>query len=279
MTRCSALFVLLFLAVAAPAPERLVEVKVAGPDGAVRALTRAELGRVRLVDERAYLDLAWYAEAQEFARRREAPAKPAVVAYGGRGVYPLSLKAVVRRLDEARIACGVVFADSPPVAAHVVVVVPGGWAPSIRDGMGKARLAELRRNPVLGICAGAYLLCSEVVWEGRRYSYPVARIDGVARGPLPELAPWPRAARVELDAGHEVVYAGGAAFEAKRVRVRARYPDGSAAVVSQGRAVLSGVHCEVGGKRDAVLLRSAGWPVAGDGRLFVELVRELAPGN
>lgn len=265
----------LLIAMAVSAPERLVEVKVVGADGKVRTLGAQELEATQLVDKREYLDSVWYAQTQEFARSRKEPAEPAVVLFGGRGVFPPSLKAAVRRLDEAKIACRVIFSNTFDLPKDAVVVIPGGWAPSIVADLGNEKLRKLESRKVLGICAGAYLMCSTVVWEGQKNPYPSQRVRGVAVGPLTQIAAWPGAAAVRLDTGHQVVYAGGPAFKTKGTKVRARYPDGRAAIVEGDGVILCAVHCEMDARKDADLLRDAGWPAAGNGKLFVQLVRDL----
>lgn len=258
------------------APDRLVEVKVVGADGVERVLSRAEVNASQLVARREYLDTLWYADTQEFARARPSVKKPRVVLFGGRGVFPPSLKAAVRRLDAAKIPCRVIFSNTFEIPKDAVVVLPGGWAPSMIRDIGSERLQEFHTAKVLGICAGAYLLCSEVVWEGKTYPYPVGRADGRAVGPLPNIAPWPNAAALKLDTGHSVIYAGGAVFEVGKAKVRARYPDGGAAIIEMPGAILSGVHCEFNASTDADLLRDAAWPTGGGGgKLFLKFVREL----
>ncbi|MHC4939220.1 MAG: hypothetical protein ACYTHK_09655 [Planctomycetota bacterium] len=265
----------LFLTLATSAPERLVEVKIADADGNVRTLGKAELESRRIVDKRAYLDTVWYAETQEFARGRKVPEKPEVVLFGGRGVFPPSLKAAVRRLDEARIPCKVIFSNTFDLPKGAVVVIPGGWAPSIVADLGNEMLRRLDNHNVLGICAGAYLMCSTVVWGGRSKQYLSERVKGVAIGPLTQIEAWPRAMSVRLDTGDRVVYTGGPSYGTKGTKVRARYPDGRAAIVEVNGVILCSVHCEVNARKDADLLADAAWPAAGDGRLFIRLVRDL----
>ena len=49
----------------------------------------------------------------------------------------------------------------------------------------------------------------------------------------------------------------------------------STAIVEVNGVILCSVHCEVNARKDADLLEDAAWPAAGDGRLFVRLVRDL----
>ncbi|MEM8883891.1 MAG: hypothetical protein AAGD14_07480 [Planctomycetota bacterium] len=270
------ILLLFVVGASAATPFQLLEAKVRD-GGKVRALTAAELATHQLVPTQTYLDALWYASNQEFARKQAAVKKPRVVVFGGRGVFPPSMKAAVRRLQEARIPCRVVFADTFTWPRGAVVVIPGGWAPSIIADLGSENLSLLSdpKQRVLGICAGAYLLSSRVVWEGRSYGYPVGRMDAVATGPLNDIAVWPKGAAVTLDKGEQVVYAGGSAFETKDGKVLRRYPDGRAAIVAGKNCVLTAVHCEMHAERDQDLLRDAAWPAAGDGKLFVELVKSL----
>jgi hypothetical protein len=266
---------LLFVVVALSAPGRLLEARVAGPDGEPVALDRQALANYELVPKREYYDSVWYADTQEFARKRRDSGKPRVVVFGGRGVFPPSLMAVVRRLDEGRIPCRVIFADSEPIPEDAVIVIPGGWAPTILQGLGGRRLEELRTHKTLGICAGAYLLCTRVSRGASLGPYPIDLVKGVRVGPFPQIDLRPDGVRTRLDTGDDVIYSGGAAFDVDAARVRARYPDGRVAIVQTPRAILSAVHCEMNAKRDADLLQAAGWPRAGDGRLFLRLVRDL----
>lgn len=147
------------------------------------------------------------------------------------------------------------------------VVVPGGWAPDAVAALGRegaAGLASFVRGGggYLGVCAGAYLACKTVVWEGEAHTYPLALLDGVATGPVPALAPWPEKVGTTLtwESAHPVVaglakarrvlYFGGPRLTTGRddVVVLGRYPDGGAALVAftagRGRVLLSSAHLE-----------------------------------
>ena len=78
----------------------------------------------------------------------------------------------------------------------------------------------------VGVCAGAYLLCETVEYDGQKYPYPLGLFDGMAKGPVKGLTAYPEwgAAKLTLtDAGKkralndldgaEVAYSGGPCFE------------------------------------------------------------------
>ncbi|MCG8325578.1 MAG: BPL-N domain-containing protein, partial [Thiotrichales bacterium] len=130
-----------------------------------------------------------------------------------------------------------------------------------------------------GICAGGYLPCTNIVWAGARYRYPVRLVDGTASGPVPGLVPYPESQSVKLDTG-PAIYAGGSSFDVKGARVLARYPNGTAAAVAvkhgKGRLVLTGAHVEfTDGKDDDLLAEFAKGHKAGDGKTFKAIWRAL----
>ncbi len=249
-------------------------------------LTRADVSAVHLQGDRAALDAHWVERTLRFAlerARREARADGKVGVYLGRGVFPPSGMAVVRRFDEKKKAPRLLFEEdltTEGLAGLDVVVVPGGWAPSQRDGMGASGRAALtgfvrEGGSYVGICAGAYLACESVIWDGVAYPYPLRLARGVARGPIPGLAPYPRSQVVKLTLergqARSAVYAGGSSFEVEDATVLARYPNGSSAAVAlrcgEGRVLLCGPHVELQEKTDADLLMPADW------------LSTLAPGN
>ncbi len=275
----------------------VISVRVRTADGTIRDVARKELLAVHLDSDREFLDGRSAAANLLWARRRavrlSAGAEPVAV-YCGRGVFAPSAQAVVRRLDEARIPVDLWFdgeVDRDRLARARTLIVPGGWAPSIQKSMGDlAALRDFVRKGgrYLGICAGAYLACATVEWEGERFAYPLQLWSGAAVGPLPELAPWPRAADVALRlAGSPqnavgAVYAGGSRFRTDPAAAWATYPDGTAAAVvvayGKGAVALTGAHLEFAAKRDADLLRWHGWAPGvkgGDGHLFLKLLDKL----
>ena len=195
--------------------------------------------------------------------------------YLGRGVFPPSGLAAVRRLDEADTPPRLLFEDdmtTQGLRGLKRLGMPGGWAPSLLAGLGaegqKALVAFVKGGGrYLGICAGAYLPCRSVVWEGQTWPYPTGLVDGTATGPVPGRAPWPKAEvfDLELEKGrkHRTIYAGGGSFDVKDATVLARYPNGDAAAVEvkrgRGRLLLTGAHVEFDGRKDQDLLAEDGW--------------------
>jgi glutamine amidotransferase-like uncharacterized protein len=261
---------------------RIVEVVVETAEG------RRTVAGDEIDWDRARTDAAWIEANLRFALARERTAKGEAGVYLGRGVFPPSAKAVVRRLDEADLAPKLLFEDrmtAEGLAKLRLLVMPGGWAPTQHESLGASGRVAIRSfveggGSYLGICAGAYLACSTVSWEGRDYPYALGLARGRAVGPVKGLAPWPTTDRVEIRAGERLVaalYAGGCSLAIDGAVVLATYPDGTPAAVEtrlgKGRVLLLGVHPEFA-PGDADIL--AGWADAmrpGDGGWFREIVR------
>ena len=220
-------------------------------------------------DDRELVDLKNLERNLRFALARKGLRVDATIGvYLGRGAFAPSALALVRRLDERRRAPRLLFeADFSDAGLAKLrrVVFPGGWAPSMSAALAPGGLAALRRfvkggGQYAGICAGAYLACAEVEWEGVAYPYGLRLVEGRAIGPLNAIAPWPQSAAVRLDLG-PALYAGGSRFDVAGARVLARYPDRGVAMITarfgKGRVVLTGAHVEFDSKRDKDLL--AGW--------------------
>jgi glutamine amidotransferase-like uncharacterized protein len=261
---------------------RIVEVVVESAEGR-RTLKGEEVDWVR-----APTDAAWIEANLRFALARAAKAEGSAAVYLGRGVFPPSAKALVRRLDEAGRAPRLLFEEqvtAEGLKGLRLLVMPGGWAPSQHESLGVRGRAAMRAfveegGSYVGICAGAYLACSTVAWEGRDYPYDLGLARGRAAGPVKGLAAWPACERVEIAAeGRKIpaLYAGGCSLSIDGAAVLATYPDGTAAAVrapcGKGSIVLIGVHPELrAGDKDLL----AGWAdeaEPGDGSWFVEIVR------
>lgn len=253
-----------------------------------------QLLAVRLSADRTLIDANWIERLLRFAldrARRDVKNDGSIGVYVGRGVSAPSAMAVVRRLDERKHAPRLLF-ESDMTADGLkgldAIVVPGGWAPSELSGMaqaGQAALADFvqKGGGYLGICAGGYVPCFDVVWEGVRYPYPMGLAKGTATGPVPDLVPWPQAQSVQLTlAGRKTMalYAGGASYTIQGATILARYPNRSTAAVEvrhgKGRLVLTGAHVEFDGEKDADLLD--GWATGvqpGDAKLFHALLKRV----
>jgi glutamine amidotransferase-like uncharacterized protein len=237
--------------------------------------------------ERARLDAAWIEANLRFALGRREGAKARTAVFLGRGTFPASAQAVVRRLDEADLAPRLLFEEhltADGLAGVRLLVMPGGWAPTQQEALGQRGRAALRAfveggGRYMGICAGAYLACTTVAWQGREYPYALGLARGRASGPVEGLAPWPAAGRVEIRAGGRAVpavYAGGCALEIDGATVLATYSDGLAAAVEvglgEGRILLLGVHPEFAGGDTDLLAGWADGAGVGDGAWFLALV-------
>lgn len=213
----------------------------------------------------------WLQERQAQRERQPGAGLSAEIGvYADAGAWHPGVRSLVEILEANGVGCRLL--DSRGVRPKQLqklkaLVLPGGWAPSQWAALGTDGLAAIEAyvesgGRCLGVCAGAYLVSREVVWEGTVHPYPLGLFDGRAEGPVTSLAPWPKSSPVAVtltEAGRRwglppateepCLYLGGPRFlGGSGVEVLARYPDGSAAVVSQksgrGEVVLSGVHFE-----------------------------------
>lgn len=253
----------------------------------------------KAADERERIDDAWLLTNLRFAVKRsrsELRADRTIGVYIDEGVFPPSAQAVIRRLDEAKTPPLLLLADDfTPEGLKGLkrIIVPGGWAPSILAGLGDHGQKALVRfveqgGAYLGICAGAYVPCSKVRWEGETIPYPLGLVQGTAAGPVKGRAPWPTAETFDLQLDKKkrsrALYAGGASFEVKDAKVLARYPGGGAAAIEikrrKGRLILTGAHVEFRTDKDADLLGQNNWAAGlkpGDARLFTAWFGRLTP--
>jgi len=229
---------------------------------------------------------------------------PRVGVWTGAGSWPEGRAALIAAVTSAGltpVALGPGPLASEQLTDLAAVVLPGGWAPEALAGIGPSGVEALRAfvrkgGGCLAVCAGAYLVADDVIWEGTRVGYPLDLFPGEAIGPLTRLAPWPGRAGVHLrrvsgphplqDAGElEACYYGGPALRSRaEVVPLLRYPDGRLAAAALscglGRLVVIGPHLEVGATEGdppspaaSTLLRStlrwlagADGPRTGDGR-------------
>ena len=78
----------------------------------------------------------------------------------------------------------------------------------------------------IGMCAGAEFACDELVWQGYTIDYPLDLFQGIAVGPIDEIAVWPNHAMTTLSMDSEdainqyepenedILYWGGTVFNA-----------------------------------------------------------------
>jgi glutamine amidotransferase-like uncharacterized protein len=261
-------------------------------------LARDQVLAVHLSDDRAFVDAAWIERLLRFAldrARRGIKAGGDIGVYVGRGVSAPSAIAIVRTLDARKRAPRLLFetdVTKEGLRGLATLVMPGGWAPSQLAGLGAEGQAQLktfvlRGGRYLGICAGGYLPCTDIVWAGERITYPVRLVDGTASGPVPGRAPWPKseAFKLELAGGRSAraLYAGGSSFTVRGAEVLATYPGGAAAAVrvksGKGYLLLTGAHVEFDERRDVDLLEIGAWAKGvkpGDGKLLEAFLKLLA---
>lgn len=225
-------------------------------------------------------NLRWMLE-----RERHPPAKsPRVGVWADAGVWHEGAKAVVTALEGEGVPCRVLdrsLLTADGLKGLEALVLPGGWAPHQWGAAGEDGLKAIKNyvdggGRCVGVCAGAYLLCETVEYDGQKYPYPLGLFDGTAKGPLKGLTAYPEWGAAKLavtDAGKkrglealdaaEVAYSGGPCFEkGTDVTVLAKYADGSAAVVvkpfGKGEVVLLGGHPELSPKQVGPLPKHAG---------------------
>ncbi len=200
--------------------------------------------------------------------------------YADEGAWPPGVRSIAQALEAEGISVRLLRARdvrNGELGKVDALVVPGGnawvqWQTLEKPGLDAIRGFVRGGKAYVGVCAGAYLATDEVVWEEEGTTdYPLDLFDGVARGALDEIAPWPGVASTRLtltDAGRDrglswpddadFYYQGGPAFSGlDDAEVLASYPGGEPAIVAgtfgRGRVTLTAVHFErpVGGTNDA----------------------------
>lgn len=261
------------------------------------AFQRGQLLSVRFSDDRDRIDAAWIEQLLRFALERErvgAARTGSIGVYVGRGVSAASAMAVVRRLDERKRAPRLLLEGDVTregLAELDTIVVPGGWAPSQLAGLGSAgqsalRAFVMRGGGYLGICAGGYLVCTDVTWAGQHCPYPVRLVAGTASGPVVGRAAWPTSEVFTLSLGKgrkaRALYAGGSSFDVEGAEVIATYPGGAVAAIhvasGKGRLVLTGAHVEFDERKDSDLLAYGGWAQGlkpGNGHVLETFLKRL----
>ena len=207
-----------------------------------------------------------------------------VAVYSGDGAYFRSIKAAIQMFlwmgaEPQRIMPREIIDGK--LKSFDILYMTGGWAvPYIRDlkNGGTEKIREFVRcgGAYIGTCAGAFFAADHIYWEGKRYEYPLDLFPGSARGPIPELAPWPgfKLCRINLSRTPHAItkgepdsmmslYYGAPWFEIPpgfKADVLAYYdinnqPAMLAYEFGQGRVFLTGVHTEFeeGSDRDNVL--------------------------
>lgn len=201
------------------------------------------------------------------------PERADVALYVGPGAGPAAIEAASSAVDAAGLTQRPLSAAALRQGAieAKVVLVPGGWSPSMRLILGDEGQLALRAHVrggggYVGICAGAWLVCQRVVWEEATSHYPRSLLDLEAHGPLADV-PWPTRASIEIELephlaktlgtprSRRVLYWGGGWFGGKRGKLPRGFTalatyGGSKRVaalrgrVGQGRVFLTGPHFE-----------------------------------
>jgi glutamine amidotransferase-like uncharacterized protein len=206
-----------------------------------------------------------------------------IAIYSGEGAYFRSIKAATEMFqwmgaDASRITPEEIIGGR--LDDFDVLYMTGGWAvPYNRDlrngGLAKIRNFVKQGGGYIGVCAGAFFAADYIYWESKRYEYPLDLFPGFAKGPITEIAPWPRfkLCRIHLSktphpitkgepASLESLYYGGPWFDIPpglKADVIAYYDFNRLPVMlayeyGQGRVFLTGVHTEFeeGDERDNV---------------------------
>jgi glutamine amidotransferase-like uncharacterized protein len=174
------------------------------------------------------------------------------------------MNATVVILSAASIKAGV-------LSDYDLLIIPGGYAADYIDDLGYSGITQIRSfveggGAFFGICAGAYLACDKIVWEGSLIDYPLNLFDGTGTGAIDAIAEWPNYDMCVIDLNksntiidlsdepdnHTVMYYGGPYFtisDSSGVNVLARYqinnyPAMIAFEHEEGRVFLSGPHPE-----------------------------------
>lgn len=194
-----------------------------------------------------------------------------IVIYQDEGVGEFGLSCLQRffKDDDVRLVAAGQVMDNTAFDGADIFVMPGGAdLPYCRklNGAGNKNIRAFVENGgiYLGICAGAYYACRDIEFHKGRADEicgprELALIDATAVGSLPDLAPYyddklRTVAPIKLLADDEITayYHGGCKFNLhQEAIVHARYAiEGLPAAIiekkiSQGRAILSGVHLEI----------------------------------
>ena len=159
------------------------------------------------------------------------------------------------------------------VLNHVkVFILPGGWAGEEDEygNKGYGSMSSIAVNKIkkfvkngggfYGICAGSYFATKKVKWENELYDEPLGIFDGMAIGPIDEIAPWPYSkwTKVHINLTSELnftqtttLYWGGPYFESNETNftvIETYDINGKPATIQfdyySGPVILTGLHHE-----------------------------------
>jgi len=118
----------------------------------------------------------------------------------------------------------------------------------------------------IGMCAGADFACDKLIWEGVTYDYPLNLFEGIAIGPIDNIAPWPNYSMTTINmntndeinqyenTSEKMLYWGGSTFSVianNDYDIVATYADAGnqSAIIKflygKGRVLLIGPHPEI----------------------------------
>jgi glutamine amidotransferase-like uncharacterized protein len=196
------------------------------------------------------------------------------VYYGAESVSDSSRTALVRMFEWMNATVEILHPSdvkSGELAGYHMVVIPGGNAGNYISDLGTTGLEKIRSfvregGSYFGVCAGAYLACDTLIWEGVGIQYQLDIFNGTGVGAIDEIAPWPNYGMCSIEVNrsstvidlsdepneHRVMYYGGPFFvldNPEDAQTLATYsvndePAMIALGFHEGRAFLSGPHAE-----------------------------------
>ena len=116
------------------------------------------------------------------------------------GAWPGLLPAVARGIEySGNVPLAVRFQEIKDgrltLANFKVVTFAGGYAYGYKTGLagyeGNIRNFISSGGSYYGICAGSFYAPTTIVWEGKKYTYPLQIYAGQDTGPINDIVPWP----------------------------------------------------------------------------------------
>lgn len=130
------------------------------------------------------------------------------------GAWPGLLPAVARAIEySGHVPLAIRFQDLKDgrltLVNFKIATFPGGYAYGYKTGL--AGYEHAIRNFIAsggsyyGICAGSFYAPGTIVWDRKKYSYPLNIYAGQAVGPIDDIAPWPGYALTPVAFSDEVI--------------------------------------------------------------------------
>jgi len=201
--------------------------------------------------------------------------KADIAVYLDRGVWDEGTHAVKKMLEWMNYSVEYVDASTineVGLDKYRVLCIPGGdmydYSQDI-SAKGKENIKNFVRDGggYVGICAGAYFACSNVVWRGTTLSMTsLGLLQGTATGPINEIAPYPNYTMCKVNIvnhehpitqsvpeNHWILYYWGPAFVTSHnanVTILGNYDQGNRTAMlafeyGKGRVFLIGTHPEI----------------------------------